>query len=143
MSLRILIANGHETVLEGVAAVIESQPDMEVADRARDGLAAVESARRLEPEVAVIGLSMPRLSGIEATRRIAGERPEIRVVCLSMHRERQYASAALEAGAVGYLLKDRVSEHLIEAIRCVVGGRVYLCPEVRRGLVEVPGSPDG
>ncbi len=136
MSTRILIADGHEMVLEGLAAVIEGEPDLELVGRAREGREAVAAALRRVPDVAVLGVSMPGLSGIEATRRIRGERPEVRVLALSMHRERQYVAAALEAGAAGYLLKDRVSERLIEGIRCVAGGGVYLCPEVRSGLGE-------
>lgn len=134
VSIRILIADGHEMVLEGLGAVLENEPDMELVGRARDGREAVRSAMELEPDVIVTGVSLPGLNGIEATRRIIAERPRIKVLCLSMHRERQYASAALEAGAAGYLLKDRASDRLIEAIRCVVGGGVYFSPEVRRGF---------
>ncbi len=143
MTISILIADSHEIVLDGLAAVIDGEPDMEVAGRARDGREAVVSALELAPDVVVTDISLPGLSGIEATRRIVGERPRIQVVCLSMHRERQYVSAALEAGAVGYLLKDRVSEELVEAIRCVVDGGVYLCPEVRPGHGEVAGHRVG
>ncbi len=137
MSIRILIADGHEMVLEGLAAVIESESDLEVVGRARDGCEAVAVALELAPDVVVIGVSLPGLNGIKATRRISAERPRIKIVCLSMHRERQYVEAALEAGAVGFLLKDRVSEDLIEAIRCVVEGGVYLDPEM------VAGARDG
>ncbi len=138
MSIRILIADGHEMVLEGLAAMIENEAGLEVVGRAREGREAVTAALRLLPDVVVISLSLPGLSGLEATRWLVAERPEIKVLCLSIHRERQYVSAALEAGATGYLVKDRVSEKLIEAIRSVAGGGVYLCPEVRPGF----GGPD-
>ncbi len=136
MSTRILIADGYEMVLEGLAAVIGSEPDLELVARAREGHEAVAAALRLVPDVAVLGISLPGLSGIEATRRISDERPEVKILALSMHRERQYVATALEAGAAGYLLKDRVSERLIDGIRCVASGGVYLCPEVRPGLGE-------
>ncbi len=133
MSIRILIADGHELVLEGLAAVLESESGLELAGRARDGHEAVAEALELEPDAIVMGLSMPGLNGIKATRRIIAERPRIKVLCLSMHRERQYVSAAFEAGAAGYLLNDRASEQLIEAIRQIVAGRSYLCPEIAAG----------
>ena len=143
MSIRILIADGHEMVLEGLAAVLELEPDLELVGRARDSREAVRSALELEPDAIVMGVSLPGFNGIEATRRIVVERPRIKVLCLSMHRERQYVAASLEAGAAGYLLKDRASENLIEAIRTVVGGGVYLDPEVRPGLGEAYGEGDG
>ncbi len=134
MSTRILIADAHQAVLDGLAALVEAEAGLELAGRARDGRETVASALELTPDVAIVSLSLPGWSGIEATRRIVAARPGIRVVCLSMHRERQYVAAALEAGAAGYLLKDRVSERLAEAIRRVAEGGVYLCPEVRAGL---------
>ncbi len=142
MSIRILIADGHETVLDGLAAVIDSQSDFETVGRARESCEVEDSAFSLVPDVVVTDISLPGIGGIETVRRITSERPEIKIVCLSMHRERQYTAAALEAGAVGYLLKDRISEQLIEAIRCVEDGGVYLGPEIRLGLVPT-GGPDG
>ncbi len=130
VSTRVLIADGHEMVLDGLAAVLESEPGLELVGRARDGHEAVAAALELAPGAVVMGLSMPGLNGIEAARRITAERPRIKVLCLSMHRERQYVEAALEAGAAGYLLKDRTSERLIEAIRQVTAGGIYLCPEI-------------
>lgn len=137
MSIRILIADRHEMVLEGLAAVLENEPDLELVGRARDGREAVRAALELAPDLIVMGVALPGLNGIEATRRIVAERPEIKVICISMHRERQYVDASLEAGAVGYLIKDRISENLIEAIRSGVEGGVYVSAEVREGLGEV------
>ncbi len=134
MSIRILIADGHTVVVEGLAAVIENEPDLELVGRARDGREAVASTLELAPDVAVLGVSLPELNGIEATRRIVAERPEVKVLCLSLHRQRQYVTAALEAGASGYVLKERAAEDLIEAIRTVVAGGVYLDPEIRASL---------
>ncbi len=128
MSIRILIADGHEKVLEGLTAVIENEPDLELVGRARDGCEAVRSALELGPDVIVMGVSLPGLNGIEATRRIIAVRPRIKILCLSMHRERQYVEAVLEAGAMGFLLKDRASENLIAAACCVAEGSVYLDP---------------
>ncbi len=128
MSIRILIADGHEMVLAGLAAVLENEPGLELVGRVRDGREAVAAALGLAPDVIVMGLSMPGLNGIEATRRITAERPRIKFLCLSMHRERQYVEAAFEAGAAGYVLKDRISENLIDAIRTVLAGGIYLNP---------------
>lgn len=130
MSIRILIADGHEMVLEALIAVVENQPDLEVVGRVRDGREAVESALRLEPDVVVMDISLPGLSGIDATRRISAGRPGIKVLCLSMYRQRQCLEAALEAGAAGFLLKNRTSARLIDAIRSVVEGGLCLDPEI-------------
>lgn len=131
MSIRIVIADAHELVLEGLTAIIKNESALEIVGKARDGREAVKSVLELAPDVVVMGISLPGLSGIEATRRIGAENSQVKVLCLSMHRQRQYVEAALEAGAAGYLLKDRASENLVKAIRAVIAGGVYLDPEVR------------
>ncbi len=136
MSLRVLLADDHRMFAAGLAAVIGREPDLEVVGTARDGREAVKSALELEPDVVAMDLSMPRLSGIEAARQIVARRPETKVLCLSMHRERQYLQAALEAGAVGYVLKDYPPEAVIKAVRCVAGGNICLCPEMAAAALE-------
>ncbi len=136
MSLRVLLADDHRVFAAGLAALIGKEPDLEVVAIARDGREAVESALELVPDVVVMDLSMPRLSGIEAARQIVTERPGTKVLCLSMHRERQYLQAALEAGAIGYVLKDYPPEAVIKAVRCVAGGNICLCPEMAAAAVE-------
>ncbi len=136
MSLRVLLADDHRVFAAGLAALIDKEPGLEVVGTARDGREAVKSALELAPDVVAMDLSMPCLSGIEATRQIIANRPKTRVLCLSMHRERQYLHAALEAGAVGYVLKDHPPETVIQAIHCVAGGRICLCPEMAAAAVE-------
>ncbi len=136
MNLRVLLADDHRVFAAGLAALIGKEPDLEVVAIAEDGREAVRSALELAPDVVAMDLSMPRLSGIEATRQIVAERPETKVLCLSMHRERQYLQAALEAGAVGYVLKDHPPETVIQAVHCVAGGRICLCPEMAAAAVE-------
>ncbi len=136
MSLRVLLADDHRVFAAGLAALVDQEADMETVGTAEDGREAVEAALELAPDVVVMDLSMPRLNGIEAARQIVAERPEVKVLCLSMHRERQYLQAALEAGAVGYVLKDQPPEAVIDAVRCVAGGRVCLCPEMAAAAVD-------
>jgi DNA-binding NarL/FixJ family response regulator len=136
VSLRILLADDHRLFAEGLAALLEREPGLEVVGTARDGREAVKAALALAPDVVAMDVSMPGLSGIEATRQIAAGRPEIKILCLSMHRERQYLQAALEAGASGYVLKDDAPEMVIAAIRRVAGGGIYLCPEMTAAAVS-------
>ena len=136
MTLRVLLADDHRMFAHGLAALLDREPDLEVVGKARDGREAVRAALDLEPDIVAMDLSMPGLSGIEATRQIVSERPRIKVLCLSMHRERQYLRAALEAGAGGYVLKDRSPEELTEAIRRVAAGETYLSPEMAASAVS-------
>ncbi len=136
MSIRVLVADDHRMFAAGIAALLAKEPDLEVLGTVGDGREAVRTALELEPAVVVMDLSMPGLSGIEAARQLAAERPAIKTLCLSMHRERQYLSAALEAGASGYVLKDHAPEVLTAAIRCVAGGGTYLSPEMAAAAVD-------
>ena len=136
MSLRILLADDHRMFASGLAALLEREPGFEVVGTAQDGREAVKAALELDPDVVAMDVSMPGLNGIEAARQIAVERPRIRILCLSMHRDRQYLQAALEAGAAGYVLKDDPPEVVMAAIRCVAGGGLYLCPEMTAAAVS-------
>ncbi len=136
MTLRILLADDHQIVSEGIAALIERQHDMEVVGTAFEGREAVRLARALAPDVVLMDVAMPGMSGVEATRQILAQAPATRVLCLSMHVERRFVSAVLEAGAAGYLLKDCAQEELAEAIRQVTAGRSYLSPAVAASVVE-------
>lgn len=115
--IRVLLADDHPVLREGLAGLLREQPGFEVVGQAGDGQAAIDMARELRPDVVVMDVTMPRLNGIEATRRITAEMPDIRVIGLSMHEQADVARAFQEAGAAEYLLKDSASETLIETIR--------------------------
>jgi two-component system response regulator NreC len=136
MKLRILLADDHRMFAHGLAALLQVEPDLAVVGTVQDGREAVNAVLALQPDVIAMDVSMPGLSGIEASRQILSKRPETKVLCLSMHRERQYLQAALEAGVSGYVLKDDAPEILIAAIRCVAGGGTYLCPEMTAAAVD-------
>ncbi len=135
MTVRILLADDHRIVHQGLSALIEKQRDMKVVATAIDGREAVRLARELEPDVVLMDVAMPGMSGVEATRQITAELPTVKVLCLSMHLERRYVAAVFEAGAAGYLLKDCALEELAEAIRQVVAGRSFLSPSVAATVV--------
>lgn len=136
MSARILLADDHRIMREGLAALVEKQPDMTVIGQAGDGRQAVQLARDLQPDVIIMDASMPVLNGMEATRRIAAELPAVKVLCLSFQSEKRLVLAVLEAGASGYLLKDCAFEELITAIRTVMTGQTYLSAAVAATVVE-------
>lgn len=127
---RVLLAEDHQVVREGLRALLAKEPSIEVVGEAADGLQAVELAARLAPQVVVMDLGMPGLSGADATRRLRKTNPETQVVVLSMHDDAPTVDAALRAGARGYVLKGGGVEHLLEAIRTVLRGEVYLSPGV-------------
>ena len=135
MSTRILIVDDQALVRAGFRLVLESQKDFEVAGEAGDGDEAVEASRRLQPDVILMDVRMPRLDGLEATRRIlATSHP--RIVMLTTFDLDEYVYAALQAGACGFLLKDVTPDHLIDAVRLVKSGDALLAPSITRRLVE-------
>ena len=135
MSTRILIVDDQALVRAGFRLVLESQKDFEVAGEAGDGAEAVEAARRLRPDVILMDVRMPRMDGLEATRRIlATSNP--RIVMLTTFDLDEYVYAALQAGACGFLLKDVTPDHLIGAVRSVRSGDALLAPSITRRLVE-------
>lgn len=136
MSVRIILADDHRIMREGLAALVEHYPDMQVIGQAGDGRQAVQLARELQPDVIVMDASMPVLNGMEATRRIAAELPDVKVLCLSFQSNRRLVLAALEAGASGYLLKDCAFEEVITAIRTVMAGQTYLSAAIAGMVVE-------
>lgn len=121
--IRVLLADDHEILRQGLAGLLEEEPDMEVIAQASDGQMAVELALRTQPDVIVMDVTMPRLNGVEATRRITAELPDVRVIGLSMHEQDEMAQAMREAGATAYLPKGDSSDALITTIRIAVGMR--------------------
>jgi len=136
MAIRVLLIDDHEIFSEGLRALLEKDGDVQVVGTGVDGQEAIDLTREKQPDVVVLDLSMPRMNGVEACKRITAEQPKVKVLCLSMHADRRFVSAALDAGAAGYLLKDCALDELSRAVHTVVSGRVYVSPSVAGTLVE-------
>lgn len=136
MSTRILLVDDHAITREGLRSLIEKQSDMEVIGEAQDGRKAVELMRKLQPDIVLIDISMPNLNGVDATRQIVREFPKIKVIALSIHSNRAFVVDMLKAGASGYVLKECTFDELVEAIRTVIDGGVYLSPKVAGVVVS-------
>ena len=134
--LRILLADDHGIVRSGLHVLIERQDGMHVVAEAEDGVAAVEATLREDPDVAILDVAMPRMTGIQAAREIKARRPKTSVVMLSMYDDERYMFDALRAGASGYVLKRAADEELIEAIRSVASGKPYLPATTQSALVK-------
>ena len=133
--VRVFLADDHAIVRGGLKALIDSQPGMAVVGEAADGLSACERAPGLRPDVVVMDVSMPRLTGAMATERLRRECPEVRVLALTVHEDKGYIRQLLTAGACGYALKRAAPEELIRAIHVVAAGGVYLDPSVAAKVV--------
>ena len=136
MKTKIIIADDHKIMREGLKALIEKQPDMEVAAEAQDGLAVTKLARKLMPQVIIMDIGMPEMNGIDATRQIISENKEIKIIALSMHSDRRFVLEMLKAGASGYLLKDSAFEELVNAVHTVMTGQSYLSPRITDIVVK-------
>jgi DNA-binding NarL/FixJ family response regulator len=134
MTIRIVLADDHKIVRDGLRSLLDSQDGMSVIAEADNGRAIVDLAMELRPDVVVMDVGMPDLNGMEATRQIVGQDPNIRVIALSMHSDKRFVEGMISAGATGYVLKDSAFETLATAIRTVVKEGAYLCPKVA-GLV--------
>ena len=142
MSIRILIADDHGIVRGGMRLLLERQPDIEVVAEAVDGLDAVEKALAVKPDLCVLDVSMPRMTGLQATRQIRAHLPATRVLILSMHDDERYLFDALKAGAAGYVLKREVDHALLDAVRAVSRGEAFLTNAVERSLIREWMSDD-
>ncbi|MFC1717911.1 response regulator [Candidatus Poribacteria bacterium] len=136
MGITILLAEDHQIMREGLRAMFEKQPGMEVVGEAADGRIAVQLARKISPDVVIMDIGMAELNGIEATRYIVAESKNIKVIALSMHSDRQIVAEMLRAGASGYLVKGCAFEELCRAIRSVVANQIYLSPGITDVVVE-------
>lgn len=140
--MRILLADDHAIVRDGLKAVLSSQPDFQVEAMEDDGERALEAIRRLKPDVAVLDIRMPGLTGIEVARKLNDEDAHTSVVMLSMHKEESFIKAAMEAGVGGYVVKDDAARELVDAIRAVARGDVYLSPRIAGSIVQaLRGGP--
>jgi len=133
--IRILLADDHALFREGVRLILETQLDLQVVGEAASGVAAVQQAQRLHPDVVVMDLTMPDGGGLEATETIKQELPETHVLVLTMHDDQGYFFRVLQAGASGYVVKGAQKADLLAAIRAVAAGGVYLYPTVAKQLV--------
>jgi len=133
--VRVLLADDHTIVREGVRALLAEHRDVEVVGEAADGVEAVEKARSLQPDVVIMDLLMPRMSGLEATRAIRQQLADVEVLVLTMYESDEHFFEVLQAGASGYLLKGATSADLVAALRAVHAGEVFLYPSVAKKLV--------
>lgn len=135
MKLRILLADDHTILRDGIRSLIEDEPDMEVVGEAEDGITVVKLADSLKPDVILMDLAMPLLNGLEATRQIRKNQPGAKILILTMHENEEYIRQVLAAGAMGYILKDAAARELLGAIRSVHKGEVVLSPAITRLIV--------
>ena len=140
--IRVLVADDHTIVRQGVVSLLEASGDCTVVAQASDGVEAVERAVATSPDVAVVDIGMPRLSGLEAVRRIRQEAPRVRILVLTMHEEEEYVVHLVKAGASGYLVKDSAATDLLAAVRALARGQGYLGPYAARVLAEQYRRPE-
>ena len=134
--LRILLADDHTVVRQGLRKVLEDRPDWVVVAEAGNGREAVQKAEEMKPDVAILDVAMPLLNGIEATRQIVKRSPATRVLVLTMHSDEAYVNQILKAGATGYLLKDSADVDLIQAVGAVSQGKSFFSPGVARLMLD-------
>jgi two-component system response regulator NreC len=132
--LRIILAEDHQTVREGIKMLVNAQPDMEVIAEASDGGAAIKEAQKLLPDIVVMDISMPELNGLKATRKLKTACPSVKVLTLTRHTDNAYLQQLIAAGAAGYVLKQSAPSELIRAIRSIADGNSYLDPALTNKL---------
>lgn len=136
MTIKILLVDDHEIMCDGLKRLLGEQPDMEVVAIANDGRNALKLALEFEPNVVIMDITMPNLNGIDATRQIIAELPNVKVLVLSMHSDKRFVSKMLQVGASGYVLKECALKELVEAIHAVVTNRRYLSSKVAEIVTE-------
>ncbi len=136
MATRILLADDHRIIREGLRSLLQKQSDMEVVEEAQDGITAVRLAEKLHPDIVIMDIGMPDLNGIEAARQIVTRVKNVKVIALSMHSDKRFVLEMLKAGASGYMLKDCAFEELVNAIRTVSSGQIYLSQRVTGVVVN-------
>jgi Response regulator containing a CheY-like receiver domain and an HTH DNA-binding domain len=136
MSVKIIIADDHKIMRDGLRNMLDKEPGMEVVAEAKNGREAVRLAEQLRPDILVMDISMDDLNGIDATRALVGKGLGTRIVALSMHADKRFVAGMFEAGAMAYLLKECSYEELIQAIRQVMSGRTYLCSMISGVMIR-------
>jgi DNA-binding NarL/FixJ family response regulator len=132
MAIKILLADDHKIVRDGLRALLERESDMEVMAEASDGREAVDLARELRPDVVIMDVGMPQLNGIEATKELIQALPSTKVLALSMHSNKWFTARMFGAGASGYVQKDCAFDELVAAIRVVANGQTYISPNLSK-----------
>ncbi len=134
--MKILVADDHGVMREGLKVLIENQPGMKVVGEAEDGHKVVQLAKQLSPDIIVMDIAMPNLNGVEATRLILEENPNIRIIALSVHSDKHFVTEMLKAGASGYVLKSCLFDEVLRAIQTVSAGDYYLSPKITDVVVN-------
>ena len=134
--IKVLLADDHAIVREGVKMILAREPDFEVVGEAQDGRQALELVERMKPNVVVMDISMPGMGGIEATQQVKEGHPGVNVIALTMHEDESYVFKLLRAGASGYVLKRAAAHDLVQAVRAAAKGEAFLYPSVARKVVE-------
>jgi DNA-binding NarL/FixJ family response regulator len=136
MTVRILLADDHALVRRGVRMILDNEPDLEVVGEAGDGAEAISTARREQPDLAILDIAMPRLTGLQAARELSRLLPDLRILMLTMYDNEQYFFEALKAGASGYVLKSVADRDLVEACRSAMRGEPFLYPGAVNSLIR-------
>lgn len=136
MAVKLFLADDHPIVVQGMRSYLEREPDLRVVGEGRDGVTVVEEVERLQPDLALVDIIMPGLSGLEITRLIQQHSPKTRVIILSMYADEPYVVEALKAGAMGYVLKGCDPSIMLTAVREVLGGNYYLCPPLNEKAIQ-------
>ena len=144
MSMRIILADDHKIIRDGLRSLLEQEEDIEVVAQAKTGHETIELVAKFVPNVVIMDIAMPDMNGIEATRHIINNFENVKIIALSMHSDRKFVIEMLKAGASGYLLKNCAFEELANAIRTVIAGKTYLSPSITDVVVDnyVRGSGD-
>ena len=136
MSIKILLADDHGIIRQGLRSLLEKQPDIEVVGEAEDGQKAIALVQQFVPDIVIMDITMPSLNGVDATRQITTEFPNVRVIALSIHSNKRFVADMLKAGASGYILKECLFDELIQSIRTIVDGNIYLSPRITGVVVD-------
>lgn len=136
MAIRVVVADDHTMVREGLRALLEADSEIEVVSEACNGVEALQMCKKCRPDIAVLDIAMPKLNGLLVTRRLRTEMPEVKVVVLSMYSDEEYVTQALSSGARGFILKDAAASELISALKAVYRGKRFLSPTLSWKIVK-------
>jgi len=136
MSIKVLLADDHEIFREGIHALLDKEPDIDVVGGARNGRETIRLVQELHPDIVVMDITMPDLNGIEATHQIRKKFPDTKILCLSMHSDRKFVLEMFRAGAAAYLLKNCAFRELIQAIHAVAANHSYVSPEITHVIID-------